>query len=258
MEPVKWECISDHSDQHRRKSRLPSQRGGKQTVIDIQYSAASAFCYPTQESRRISRQVVNTGKTILWRTQTILGERARDSTRCAIEGNEVWNKRFLGPLRLRQGKPSRRWRPLFQNGIVPDIPYLGKDIIKNIKAAYSTLSASFWLSLVSRKLETAPLEHRSLLVQLQDYLNYGRFSFRARRKYATNPTLKDRILQIHKVVATVSPEILEKEDRVWNIYMCRSTAKRRESQEKKRMTEMPVATSCAHGPHLLGVKCLRH
>jgi hypothetical protein len=31
----------------------------------------------------------------------------------------------------------------FRDGIVPDIPYLGKDIIKNLEAAHSTLSATF-------------------------------------------------------------------------------------------------------------------
>jgi hypothetical protein len=107
----------------------------------------------------------------------------------------------------------------FQEGIVPDIPYLGKDIIKNLEAAHSTLSAIFWFSLVTRKVEIAPLEHRILLVQLQNYLNYSRFAFRARRKYAANPTLKDRMLQIHEVVTTVSPKYLKKEERVCNICM---------------------------------------
>ena len=42
---------------------------------------------------------------------------------------------------------------------------------------------------------------------------------KARRKYAANPTLKDRMLQIHEVVTTVSPKYLKKEERVCNICM---------------------------------------
>ena len=45
----------------------------------------------------------------------------------------------------------------FQDGIVPDIPYLGKDIVINLEAAHRTLPATFWFSLVSRKVEIAPL-----------------------------------------------------------------------------------------------------
>lgn len=140
-------------------------------------------------------------------------------------------------------------RARFVDGGLPNVPYLGRDTMNAVERAYMTLYATFWWS-YDMDCILPDFEHRLLLLQLQFYIIYGRFThFASRRRRIPQ---YDRMDYLNTLLTRVPVHTLGYDQR-----RCDICTEELDVPNGDGIFENPVVTSCRHGRHLFGKLCLR-